>query len=62
MNFFERWELRTQTPNGTRRIGRSFQTPETAPPQCRFLVTRQILNVWCDINRADFQVVESYNE
>ena len=31
-NFFERWGLRTQTPNGIRRIGRSFQTPERAPP------------------------------
>ena len=45
INFFERWGVRTKTPNGTRRIGRTFQTPETAPPQCRFLVTRQILNV-----------------
>ena len=59
---FERWGLRTQTPNGTRRIGWSFQTPKTVPPRCRFLVTRQILNVWCDIKRAYFQVVESYNE
>ena len=52
--FFERW--------GLRRIGRSFLTPERAPPNCRFLVTRQVLNVWCDIKRAYFQVVESYNE
>ena len=60
--FFERWGLRTRTPNGIRRIGWSFQTPERAPPHCRFLVTRQILNVRCDIKRAYFQVVESYNE
>ena len=60
--FFERWGLRTQTPNGTRWIGRSCQTLETASPRCRFLVTRQILNVWCDIKRAYFQVVESYND
>ena len=62
INFFERWGIRTQTPNGTWRIERSFQTPETAPTQCRFLVTRQVLIVWCDIKRAYFQVVESYNE
>ena len=43
--FFERWGLRTQTLNGIRRIGRSFQIPERAPPHCRFLVTRHILNV-----------------
>ena len=66
--FVKNWQnfralgLRAQTPNGIRRIGRSFQTPERAPPHCRFLVTRQILNVWCDIKRAYFQVVESYNE
>ena len=43
--FFERRGLRTQTPNGIWRIGRSFQTPERAPPHCRFLITCQILNV-----------------
>ena len=48
--------------DGIWRIGRSFQTPVRAPPQCRFLVTRQILNVRCYIKRAYFQVVESYNE
>ena len=34
--FFERLGLRTQTPNGIRRIGRSFQTPERAPPPADF--------------------------
>ena len=50
--FFERWGLRTQTPNGIRRKGRSFQTPKRAAPYCTFLVTRQILNVRCDQARS----------
>ena len=50
--FFERWGLRTQTPNGIRRKGRNFQTPKRAAPYCTFLVTRQILNVRCDQARS----------
>ena len=36
--FFERWGLRIQTPNGIRRIGRSFQTPKRAAPTADFLL------------------------